>query len=764
MQAAVHSPGGVKDDHLVAALKDLGFAVKSLQLYPPTSPVVRTAVDRSYASLAALLDGGRLTLEITPSFVRHGDTEVGAGNALVEQLSKRLHGHSIARLHFDSLVAKNSLQTLAELVAADRKEYDQHGGLEVVFSNNPPTGVQAEFLELERLFDGEAEREVEDIWVALLDGFSNAADVEDVDWASLANNAERLQDFVGWLTENVDGIAQRTGYENIDVYKFVVEHMGSIAAGLGSENVNFLVLAMRRIFDRVDPDTLIELLIDPLEVEVEGEEPGSAGAPSLSEFLGEAGTSSLDSGGARADGRTIDITGLIASGLEPSQAQELILHTMRTRKESSARLYGLFSRLMEGREERIPAARRVRGLLQQQIAESDGDLNMLDDWPRLADVLDGEAPERFISSAYDTTMQALLVDDSLKGVWDVDRIRPRLGEMRPAFVVQRKALVLAAVLDIEEDEERYQTIARELEKALHELIVHDHYDLALQLLLRIQDVLDDPAKAGTQKQIAESIIDGFYKPDVLRQLLRNALGRADRQGDAIIKILRHRTEKAVPVLLDTLADENTRRVRQRLLQILNSLGETAIAAVAERLDDERWYFLRNLLLLLGESGDQSQLNHVVPLAQHGDARVRRHAIEAIIKLGNKRSSALLLTATDDPDEDVRLVAIYGLGFHASQRGVKRLRRLLRLPNLRGQNTPIVKTAAIALGRLKDTDSASQLSALAQKAWLFPARRQAACEAATWAITALGTDKPGVPPEPAALRGLRPGEPSPTARV
>lgn len=757
MQTSVRPPRSAGDARLEAALKDLGFAIKSLQLYPATSPVVRRAVERSCESLAELLDGGRLALEVTPRFLRRGDTEVGPGNALVEQLARRLHGHGIARLHFDPRLNASSLQRLAELVAADRHDYDERGGLDVVFGEERPPGIHAEFLELDRLFDESAEEEAEDIWVALLEGFSVAADVEDVDWALLANNVDRLQDFVAWVAANIDDIAERTGYEGIDVYKFIVEQIGTIATALGSEHVNFLVLAVRRVFDRIDPDTLVDLLADPYEIEVRADVPESTDSMTLADFLGGAGTSGNAPPSLGGERRTVDIAQVIACGLEPGQAQELILHTMRTRGESSARLYGLFSRLMDGRDERVAVARRVRGMLEQEIVESEGDSTLLDNWPRLADALEGEAPARFVSAEYNQSLQTLLADDSLRGVWDVDRIRPRLSEMKPSFVVQRKALVLADVLEIEDDDERFRTIARELEKALHEAALHDHYFLVSSLLLSVQEVAEDDTRSAAQREAARAIVEGFYRPDVLRELLRNALAGTGGEVDAIVKIIRRRSEEAVPVLLDTLADEDTRRVRQRLLQILTALGDTAIDAVLERLDDERWYFLRNLLLLIGEGGDEEQVDRIVPLTRHEDVRVRSQAIDAIIKIGGASAAPALVAATEDPDEEIRITALHGLGFHRSQEGVERLRQTLGLPNFRGGNSALIKTAAIALGRLGDQESRARLVALARKPWFFAAQRRPATEAAEWAVGALDNERATAPPEPVALRQLRPGK-------
>ena len=753
MDAASSGLEGAPDENLEEALKDLGFAVKSLQLYPPTSQVVKEAVQCSYASLTPLLDDGYLTIEVTPKFLRRGDVEVGPGQAVVAQLAKRLHRHGVARLHFDIRLEAGSLQRLAELVATDSQQLDAKGGLEVVFNKNRPTGIHAEFLELDRLFDDEA-GEVEDIWEALLDGFRAAADVDDIDWDSLVSNLDRLQDFVAWVAAHVDEIAERTGYENIDVFRFVVERIGGIAAALSNEHVNFLVLAMRRIFDQIDPETLIDLLADPLEIEIEEEEAAQPSAMSLSDFLsGAAADPNLERGQQK---RTIDITQVIACGLEPEQAEQLILHTMSTREGSSTRLYGLFSRLMEGREDRLPIARRVRSFLDQQIAEPGSDQSFLEMWPRLSNVLEGEAPDRFVSQRYNMTLQRLLADDSLAGAWPVERIRPRIKEMRPEFVVRRKALVIADILTIEQDDDQYAKVAAELEGALHELVVHDEYTLALRLLHTLDDHADDNAeKTESQRQLAAGIFSRFYEPAALRQLLRDALGNPGQGIDEVVEIVQLGGADIVPTILDTLADEDVRRVRQRLLKILTTLGTSVTEVAAGRLDDERWYFVRNLVLLLGETGDERQLENVASLVEHSEARVRRQALESVVKLGGEKAPDLLVGAIDDEDAMARTIAAHGLGFHRSGAGVEKLRELLRLPNFRGQNAAIIRTAAIALGRLADAESRGRLSRLARKPWFFAEQQREVQEGATWALLAVDGNRVGRPPEMPVLRHIRP---------
>ena len=751
----------MKDASLADALQNLSFAIKSLQLYPPTSPLVRGAIERCYASLVPLLATSGLTLEVMPRAIRHGDIEIGPGRALVEQLARRLHGHGVARLHLDTRVEAASLQRLAELVAADRRRLEEQGSFDAAFNEDRPTGIRADFLELERLFDGDASTSTEDIWEALLDGFRLAENIEEIDWNELAQNLDRLQDFVAWVGDNVDQIAERTGYENVDVFRFVLDRIGGIAASLGTENVNFLVLAVRRIFDQIDPDLLVDLLAEPLEIEAPEHPPETpeAAKMSLSAFLGE-GQSDDPLRPEVGDGerrKTIDVTQLIACGLDPEQTEELILHTMRGNEKSSTRLYGLFSRLMEGREERLPVAQRVGTFLEREIAESGDAGNFLDVWPRVSDVLAGEASERFVSSGYEMAMQRLLADDSLGGAWPIDRIGPRVAEMNERFIGQRKALVLIDVLEIEDDDDAYADMATELEGMLRESVADDQFGTALHVLRAFRrHAAGDSGRSEAQRQRATEVGRRFYDPSALRELLNDSLGRVRHGTDAVSEILDLGGPEIVPPLLDLLADEESRRVRQRLLKILAGLGEPVAETSAQRLGDKRWYVLRNLVLLLGDCGDDARTVQIAPLLRHDDARVRSQVVQAIIKLGGGDSAELLLAATDDENAGVRVLAVHGLGFHRSDDGIEKLRGLLHVSNFKGENTPTIQAAVIALGRLGDKPSEPRLARLSKSPWFYVEQRNPVREAARWAILAVHGEQAGAPPEPRGLRRLRPG--------
>ena len=734
--------------NLEVALRDLGFAVKSLQLYPSTSPVVEGAIERSYRSFAPLLSFDALHLEITPGMIRIGAHELGAEAPVVGDLARRMHGRGLARLHLDRRLRPESLQALSEILATDPRGLDELGGIERVFRERRMGGIAAEFLELERLFAEEDGAETEDIWEAILRGYHEANDDvdENIDWNALVRSVDRLQDFISWLAKNLDAVADRTGYENIDVMRFTMDRLGSISASLTAEHVNFLVLAVRQAFDDFDPEVLVELLADPMEIELGGDEPST---------VAEAGEY-LDGPPGASHRRTIDIGSYIAGGLEPEQAETLILHALRTQQRSSPRLYGLFERLTRNRSERPEMANNVEKTLEDEVARGEASSDFLANWPRLVEVLNGEAPRRFLTAEYDAGLQKLLTPARLENAWPIEQVTPRLSEMSPSFIGLRKSLMVGRLLNHDIGDDDYKRLALELESALERLVQEHQFRTVHKLLKELIEVAEDEDRSQTRREIAAGVVERLYTAETVHFLVSASIGRPHEEVELIMNTIRMRGTHVVPLLLDILAVEEERRVRQRLLRLLPDLGDAVGHIVVERFGDDRWYVLRNLAMVLGEVGEPAMAAHLAPLFNHADQRVRQEAIASTIKLGGPNAAELLLDALDDTDPTAYVMAIHGLGYHGNEEAKSRLRKLLGSANLWGQTTHLIKVSAIALGRLQDEKSRPRLRRLARRPWLFRGRRVAAQEAAAWALQALDGEPPGKAPDLGAFADLRPG--------
>ena len=113
------------------------------------------------------------------------------------------------------------------------------------------------------------------------------------------------------------------------------------------------------------------------------------------------------------------------------------------------------------------------------------------------------------------------------------------------------------------------------------------------------------------------------------------------------------------VLLDALAASPNRTTRRKLLDRIAQTSLDISALVAARLDDERWYVQRNMLLLLERLRRVPPGFSALPWTQHADDRVRYQAIRLQLLMPEEREAALY-AALEDADERIIRVGLLAL--------------------------------------------------------------------------------------------------------
>jgi hypothetical protein len=133
-----------------------------------------------------------------------------------------------------------------------------------------------------------------------------------------------------------------------------------------------------------------------------------------------------------------------------------------------------------------------------------------------------------------------------------------------------------------------------------------------------------------------------------------------REGEAspLPALLSPFGDLGVEVLLDLLADEQDRDRRALLLAVLRQAAAGHVGPVAARLDDPRWYVVRNAVTLLGTAGGPEVLERLATVARHGAPEVRREAARSLVLAGGPAAAPYLVDlAIHGGDEMGRLALV-----------------------------------------------------------------------------------------------------------
>ena len=106
----------------------------------------------------------------------------------------------------------------------------------------------------------------------------------------------------------------------------------------------------------------------------------------------------------------------------------------------------------------------------------------------------------------------------------------------------------------------------------------------------------------------------------------------DDDAGRIVDLLERFGAVAATPLLDGLLLEPEAFRRRALIKLLTTLGPSIVPEAQSRLSHPKWYFARNLCLIMGDIGDRRAVADLLHAASHVDHRVKREAIVAIGKL------------------------------------------------------------------------------------------------------------------------------------
>jgi len=110
------------------------------------------------------------------------------------------------------------------------------------------------------------------------------------------------------------------------------------------------------------------------------------------------------------------------------------------------------------------------------------------------------------------------------------------------------------------------------------------------------------------------------------------------------------------VLLEALCTTDNRGTRRKLLERLSQTDLPVVPLIIARLEDERWYVQRNLLLLLERLKRLPAGFSTSRWTQHADPRVRYHGFSLQLSIPEQREAALR-AALGDADEKVTRLAL-----------------------------------------------------------------------------------------------------------
>ncbi len=178
----------------------------------------------------------------------------------------------------------------------------------------------------------------------------------------------------------------------------------------------------------------------------------------------------------------------------------------------------------------------------------------------------------------------------------------------------------------------------------------------------LEDMYDKLTRSGFDStnavhSLKDKIVVTFEREDFTGETLNGLTLWGKAKFHEIGSLIQKVGKPFIDPMLDRLAEEENITIRRFFLEHLRKMAPMARESVLARLEDKRWYFVRNLLIILKHSMDPELTEHLRQMAGHPHPKVRQKVTKILLATGDPEGDRLLLNDLTGDNPAFRLHAI-----------------------------------------------------------------------------------------------------------
>jgi len=269
--------------------------------------------------------------------------------------------------------------------------------------------------------------------------------------------------------------------------------------------------------------------------------------------------------------------------------------------------------------------------------------------------------------------------------------------------IDKLVAVLFEIVYQTEDKSDIENVFTFLKDVIQYCMKHGYISMALDIMKEAREVIDDPHVSENDKKYIR-MLSLYIGNEEIVALLAEFLDSGIEIEEGVFENLVVYFEKnAIEPFVKYLGEMKTIRARKNVIDALISLGKKDIQTLARKLDDQRWYVVRNIIYILRKIGDRRAIDYLLKTIRHGDIRVRKEVIKALGELGGHEVVQTLRECLDDPDVQVRTAAVKAFGSIGSEPAKKILLDKISGKSFKDRGLEEKKEFFETIARWKDTE-------------------------------------------------------------
>ncbi|MDD2501473.1 MAG: HEAT repeat domain-containing protein [Geobacter sp.] len=656
---------------VAAVAGDLNIARRNWNAYPSGHPLVESSIQKLLLSFQMLCgDVGGVQLGVTRDGLLLGDEYVEKNNQLCRNVAAAFFERGVGALLVSRPPTREELLALLKLLALKREEVFAQGGIEKLWQEAGISALEVRAIRYDR-FSGTEEEQ--------LDSEKSDAQMQGSLW----------EQFALLLTKGEVGVAGADSSPELLAASLNAHFARRMGSGGGFSGTTLKAVS-----------ALIRQVVSSSAGTTSGGSSSGDGAGTGNDGLEAAGWSELDV--VQASAIKADLAAFIGA-LDPLLRRQILNGFCETAVGDESMAADLFRHLgttvlqetYASAEEYAEAPQLLQGILRSLL-------------PHLIDTYDRTVPDDEIHNRMHTLLQehqheVFMPDEYMQGLLEVLN-SGTLEQLEAGDVAKLLAGLNAQAIDSRGSEIILQLViadptgeaAQELIKNLSELCGHF---LELGDYGQVLKILSQAADPRLPQPLRIVMRDAFCRREFLDEILSGLTIWGKPKYDQVTLLIQVLGRAFIEPLLDRMAEEENMSLRRFMMDRVQAFGEAARPYLLARLSDQRWYVLRNIIIMLRTLGPTQEVEQLRPFLRHANPKVRIEALKILLQAGDPVAQRQVLRDLESPDRETQLIAISLVDHNSPPEMARKLMLLVTSGGYTAVECELKSAAVQALGEI-----------------------------------------------------------------
>lgn len=243
---------------------------------------------------------------------------------------------------------------------------------------------------------------------------------------------------------------------------------------------------------------------------------------------------------------------------------------------------------------------------------------------------------------------------------DVRRIAREILDEEDQAILRRCSDICLEILNQAPRGETFDRIVDFLGRICEWLVASGDFLPACTIISDLRSIADGDDPDGPRRTSIMETIDRMGERHKMRKLGEELESLSESRAEEIFAYLALLSPVAADTLAEILADCEIRKTRYLLCRAISVIAKNEPERLRHFMQDKRWFFVRNLVMILGMMSNPAGIALLRQAASHHEDRVRREVARSAGRIRSEDGLDILQQLIEDENKLVRVAALSAL--------------------------------------------------------------------------------------------------------